>query len=178
MEDRALVLTAVRQLAFEDVTRAPLGPSEVRIRTLFSGISAGTELSQYRGTSPFMNRQWDDGHRVFRDAEDAERTFRSATSAMRKPARSSSGAGGEVFPGRRPVFGNWGTGPTRDERGRRCRQVDPGGADPRIGIFSHIGAVALNGVHDAASAGRPGRGVRPRRAGQIVLQAAGHQAPR
>ena len=26
----------------------------------------------------------------------------------------------------------------------------PEGADPRIGIFSHIGAVALNGVHDAA----------------------------
>ena len=26
----------------------------------------------------------------------------------------------------------------------------PTGADPRIGIFSHIGAVALNGVHDAA----------------------------
>jgi threonine dehydrogenase-like Zn-dependent dehydrogenase len=26
----------------------------------------------------------------------------------------------------------------------------PDGADPRIGIFSHIGAVALNGVHDAA----------------------------
>jgi threonine dehydrogenase-like Zn-dependent dehydrogenase len=25
----------------------------------------------------------------------------------------------------------------------------PEGADPRIGIFSHIGAVALNGVHDA-----------------------------
>jgi threonine dehydrogenase-like Zn-dependent dehydrogenase len=25
----------------------------------------------------------------------------------------------------------------------------PDGADPRIGIFSHIGAVALNGVHDA-----------------------------
>jgi threonine dehydrogenase-like Zn-dependent dehydrogenase len=26
----------------------------------------------------------------------------------------------------------------------------PADADPRIGIFSHIGAVALNGVHDAA----------------------------
>jgi threonine dehydrogenase-like Zn-dependent dehydrogenase len=26
----------------------------------------------------------------------------------------------------------------------------PAGVDPRIGIFSHIGAVALNGVHDAA----------------------------
>ncbi len=49
----------------------------------------------------------------------------------------------------------------------------PAGADPRIGIFSHIGAVALNGVHDARIRMGDlvvvfGLGV----PGQIVLQAA------
>ena len=43
---KALVLIAPRTLAFEDSGFVPLGPEEVRIRTLFSGISAGTELTQ------------------------------------------------------------------------------------------------------------------------------------
>ena len=49
--DKALVLTGVKQLAFENLPERSLAPDEVRIRTLFSGVSAGTELSQFRGTS-------------------------------------------------------------------------------------------------------------------------------
>jgi hypothetical protein len=63
----ALVVAGARKLAFEPVELRPLDAGEVRIRTLLSGISAGTELSQYRGTSPFMTRQWDAETRVFRD---------------------------------------------------------------------------------------------------------------
>ena len=33
------------------------GASEVRVRTLYSGISAGTELTQYRGTNPYLDKQ-------------------------------------------------------------------------------------------------------------------------
>ena len=57
---KALILAAARTLEFEATADRELVSGEVRIRTLFSGISAGTELSQYRGTSPFMNRTWDD----------------------------------------------------------------------------------------------------------------------
>ena len=67
--DQALVLAAVRHLAFEPLpSRAPAS-DEVLIRTLYSGVSAGTELSQYRGTSPFMTRSWDADRRVFRDGD-------------------------------------------------------------------------------------------------------------
>src|SRR6187399_304143 len=45
----------------------PLGPDDVRVRTLFSGISAGTELTAYRGTNPYLAKQWDDELRLFRD---------------------------------------------------------------------------------------------------------------
>jgi threonine dehydrogenase-like Zn-dependent dehydrogenase len=48
----ALLLKAARELAFEPLDLAPLAPDEVRIRTLYSGVSAGTELSQFRGTNP------------------------------------------------------------------------------------------------------------------------------
>ena len=62
---RSLILTAPRTLVFEDTDDAPLGTDEVRVRTLFSGVSAGTELTQYRGTSPFMDRRFDEATRLF-----------------------------------------------------------------------------------------------------------------
>ena len=78
--------------------------------------------------------------------------IRCAISATRKSARSSKSAApcDDLHAGQR-VFGTWGHRThhvaTRDYVRDRLL---PDGADPRIGIFSHIGAVALNGVHDAA----------------------------
>jgi threonine dehydrogenase-like Zn-dependent dehydrogenase len=40
---------------------------EVRLQTLYSGISAGTELTQYRGSNPYLVRQWNSEHRLFVD---------------------------------------------------------------------------------------------------------------
>lgn len=175
MGERGLVLTAVRQLAFEALAVGPLGPNEVRIRTLFSGISAGTELSQYRGTSPFMNRQWDATNRVFRSGDTPSWTF-----PVRNLGYEETGEVVETGPavtrvrlGDR-VFGTWGhrTMHVLAEADAADRMI-PADADPRIGIFSHIGAVALNGVHDARIRMGDlvvvfGLGV----PGQIVLQAA------
>jgi threonine dehydrogenase-like Zn-dependent dehydrogenase len=45
----------------------PLGPTDVRLRTLYSGISAGTELTAYRGTNPYLTKRWDDDRRLFVD---------------------------------------------------------------------------------------------------------------
>jgi threonine dehydrogenase-like Zn-dependent dehydrogenase len=173
--ERGLMLTAVRQLAFEELSVNPLGPNEVRIRTLFSGISAGTELSQYRGTSPFMNRQWDLANRVFRDAETPSWSFPVRNLGYEEAGEivETGAAVTRVKPGDR-VFGTWGhrTMHVMAEADAADRQI-PYGADPRIGMFSHIGAVALNGVHDARIRMGDlvvvfGLGV----PGQIVLQAA------
>ncbi|MBN9364296.1 MULTISPECIES: zinc-binding dehydrogenase [unclassified Devosia] len=175
MTERGLMLTAVRQLAFEELSVNPLGPNEVRIRTLFSGISAGTELSQYRGTSPFMSRQWDLANRVFRDAETPSWSFPVRNLGYEEAGEivETGAAVTRVKPGDR-VFGTWGhrTMHVMAEADAADRQI-PDGADPRIGMFSHIGAVALNGVHDARIRMGDlvvvfGLGV----PGQIVLQAA------
>ena len=45
----------------------PLGPGDVRLRTLFSGISAGTELTAYRGSNPYLTKRWDEELRLFVD---------------------------------------------------------------------------------------------------------------
>jgi 2-desacetyl-2-hydroxyethyl bacteriochlorophyllide A dehydrogenase len=173
--ETGLMLTSIRQLAFEDLPVNPLGPNEVRIRTLHSGISAGTELSQYRGTSPFMNRQWDLANRVFRDAETPSWTFPVRNLGYEEAGEivETASAVTQVKRGDR-VFGTWGhrTMHVMSE-GDAADRLIPAGADPRIGIFSHIGAVALNGAHDARIRMGDlvvvfGLGV----PGQIVLQAA------
>src|SRR3989304_5984108 len=48
------------------------------------------------------------------------------------------------------VYGPWGhrTHFVADAAWAAARRL-PAGRDPRLGVFSHIGAVALNGVHDA-----------------------------
>ena len=47
----------------------PLVPGSVRLRTWYSGISAGTELTAYRGSNPYLTRTWDAQRRLFVDGE-------------------------------------------------------------------------------------------------------------
>jgi 2-desacetyl-2-hydroxyethyl bacteriochlorophyllide A dehydrogenase len=62
---RALVLQAPRELQLVEHRSAPLLTGEVRLRSRLSGISHGTELSLYRGTSAFTDRVFDRGLRAF-----------------------------------------------------------------------------------------------------------------
>ena len=130
---------------------APLGPDEVRVRTLFSGVSAGTELTQYRGTSPFMDRRFDEATRLFVPGDAPSWPYPVRTLGYEEVGEivEVGSAADGVRVGQR-IYGTWnhcthavvGASYARD-------RAMPEGADPRFGIFSHIGAVALNGVHDA-----------------------------
>jgi 2-desacetyl-2-hydroxyethyl bacteriochlorophyllide A dehydrogenase len=62
---RTLVLDGPRQLRLAEQPSRPLGPGEVRLRARLSGISHGTELSLYRGTSAFADKVFDRGLRAF-----------------------------------------------------------------------------------------------------------------
>ena len=171
---RALVLNAPRALAIVDEADAPLAADEVRIRTLFSGISAGTELTQYRGTSPFMHRRWDEARRLFVDGEASwpYPVRNLGYEEVGEIVELGSAVSGLSVGDR--IYGTWNHKTHHVAPADYARErLMPAGADPRIGIFSHIGAVALNGVHDAQirigdvvaifGAGVPG---------QIVAQAA------
>src|SRR6476620_5000739 len=62
---RALVLEGERRLELQEQPSRPLKPGEVRLRARLSGISHGTELSLYRGTSAFADKVFDRGLRAF-----------------------------------------------------------------------------------------------------------------
>jgi threonine dehydrogenase-like Zn-dependent dehydrogenase len=129
-----------------------LKPDEVRVRTLFSGISAGTELTQYRGTNPFMQRRWDDARRLFVEGEGAPSWDWPVRNLGYEEVGEIVELGAEVegLAGGQRIFGTWNHRTHHVAPAAYARErLLPEGADPRIGIFSHIGAVALNGVHDA-----------------------------
>lgn len=58
-------LAGPRRISLEPCPRDPLGPGQVRVRTRYSGISAGTELTLYRGSNPRLSKDWDDAARMF-----------------------------------------------------------------------------------------------------------------
>src|SRR5919112_6468619 len=62
---RTLVLDGPRRLRLAEQPSRPLHPGEVRLKSRLSGISHGTELSLYRGTSAFTDKVFDKGLRAF-----------------------------------------------------------------------------------------------------------------
>lgn len=62
---RTLVLDGPRRLRLVEQPSRPLLPGEARLRSLMSGISHGTELNLYRGTSAFTDKVFDRGLRAF-----------------------------------------------------------------------------------------------------------------
>jgi 2-desacetyl-2-hydroxyethyl bacteriochlorophyllide A dehydrogenase len=62
---QTVAFTAPHEARLVDVEEQPLEPGSVRVRTWFSGISAGTELTAYRGTNPYLTGTWDPEERLF-----------------------------------------------------------------------------------------------------------------
>ena len=138
-------------------------PGRVRVRTWYSGISAGTELTAYRGSNPYLTSTWDAERRLFvagrrRPSPTPSRagaTPRSARSS-RSPTTSTAPAVGDV------VHGIW---------GHRSDAVVPAAAVAWRGLagrgrpLGHVRPGRLDRAQRRARrrrpAGRPGRGLRP-----------------
>ena len=127
--------------------RVALPSGSVRIRTLYSGISAGTELTLYRGTNPHLDRRWDPGRRLF--VEDASVRSYPNTAWGYSEVGEVVEVGVGVDPGLvgAVVWGLWGHRgevvlPLEAVTGR----VLPTAMEPLAGSFARVGAVALNAV--------------------------------
>ncbi len=148
----SLILTAPRTLAFREEPELTLQPDQVRLRTLFSGISAGTEMTYYRGTNPYLNKRWDEKLRLFVPATQGSVTYPVTNLGYEEVGEvvERGSAAGEIALGTM-VFGTWGHRTHHVANLEYIRpRLMPAGAEPIFGIFSHLGAIALNGIHDAA----------------------------
>ncbi|MPV36108.1 zinc-dependent alcohol dehydrogenase [Georgenia subflava] len=139
--------TAPGEVELVDVASEPLAPGTVRVRTWYSGVSAGTELTAYRGSNPYLSKTWDPARRIFTEGAP---TFGYPVSGW---GYSEVGEVVECaddvadLPPGTAVFGIWGhrseavvaAGPLRAQR-------VPTGAEAIHGVFARVGAIALNAV--------------------------------
>jgi 2-desacetyl-2-hydroxyethyl bacteriochlorophyllide A dehydrogenase len=146
-EPLVVALTGPRQVEVLRSPRAAVPPGHVRVRTLYSGISAGTELTLYRGTNPHLDRRWDPDRRLFVDE--------AATSAYPNTVWGYSEVGEVVELGTdvdEALLGVtvWGLWSHSQEVVLPVEKIDgrvlPAGLDPLGGTFARVGAVALNAV--------------------------------
>ncbi|SEE84780.1 zinc-dependent alcohol dehydrogenase [Ruania alba] len=151
---RIVRFSAPQHAEVVDVDDPALAPDEVRLRTLWSGISAGTELTAYRGTNPYMHHRWDTEDRLFVTGEPTH-TYPLDGWGYEEVGRISE-VGSDVDAGLvgRLVWGTWGhrTSAVRSADWVAPRLMEEWTGeeiDERAGAFAKIGAIALNAVLDA-----------------------------
>jgi threonine dehydrogenase-like Zn-dependent dehydrogenase len=132
-----------------------LGPREFRVKAVLSGISHGTELSLYRGTSAFADRVFDRDLRAFVTPGTPQATY-PATLGYELVGRveATGDAVQELNPGDLVHVG----APHRDEATLDLDAAAqstyppvrlPEGAPLERWLFVSVGAVALVAAHDA-----------------------------
>lgn len=63
--EKAIFIDGIRSICLKKIQLPKLKPNQVRVKTLFSGISQGTEMNEYRGDSPFYSKGFDRNLRLF-----------------------------------------------------------------------------------------------------------------
>jgi 2-desacetyl-2-hydroxyethyl bacteriochlorophyllide A dehydrogenase len=139
--------SAIREVELVEIAAQPLTPGSVRIATWYSGISAGTELTAYRGTNPYLTSTWDSERRLFVPGEPSfgypvTGWGYSEVGQVTEVADDVTDVQvGDV------VHGIWGH---RSDAVLPAAQVAgrlvPADVDPILGTFARVGAIALNSV--------------------------------
>ena len=145
-----LTVEAPGRIGFSSYDERPLAPNEVRIATLYSGISAGTEMTAFLGSNPYLHKRWNPERRLFDDAETSWE-FPMPTIGYEEVGEIVE-VGIDVsglVPGQL-VWGAWGhkSSHIASDPWATARLL-PESLHPVCGIFAQIGAIALNAVVDA-----------------------------
>jgi len=147
---KALWVEAPNKLIFRDIEERPVTSDEVKIKTIMSGISHGTELNLYSGKTPFKHKKFDLEKRLF---------FEQSTEDHFYPIQLGYELVGEItevgtkmdklkvgdlvhgyLPHQEVVY-------AKDE-GYGLLKL-PVGMTAETGMFEALGCVALNATHDA-----------------------------
>ncbi len=150
MTGRVVTFEGPRKVGLKEYEEPPLRSHEVRLQTLYSGISAGTELTAYRGSNPYLSKRWEDKRRLFLEGEVTFHYpvegwgYEEVGEVVEVGSEVSTVQLGET------VWGTWGhKSTTVVEESWAAKRRLPSGVDPLLGVFSRIGAIALNAVLDA-----------------------------
>ena len=126
------------------------GPGEVLLETIYSGISAGTELTAYRGSNPYLAKQWDAERRLFVPGNSSLAYPVDGWGYEEVGRVVAVGSDRNTDLVGHSVWGAWGhrSLAVRSAEYARARLL-PRDSEPIAAVFAKIGAIAMNAVLDA-----------------------------
>jgi len=153
--DRVVVVRGPGDIALVDVPRERLPAGGLRVETLYTGLSAGTELTWVKGTNPYLTSSWDPQLGLFRPDAPGQGypVTRLGYMEVGRVVRSDSPAYAE---GQRVAmaYGHK-TAHAADPAAEHIVAL-PEELDPLLGVYvAHMGPICANGLlHAAADATR------------------------
>ena len=150
--DRALRIEAPGQAVVgEEPAVADVPPDRFAVRTRYSGLSAGTELSLFKGTNPYLSSSWDADLGLFRPGE-AATSYPVNTLGYMEVATVTASRSPAVQPGDLVAMA-YGHRETylADPLVDRFVPLPPD-VEPILGIYvTHMGPICANGLLHAAA---------------------------
>ncbi len=143
---RSLGVERPGQAYFFGYDEGPPGDGQVRLDLLYTGFSAGTELTFVKNSNPYLHSRWDAGRGVFVPGEPSAHFPVPFLGYMESARVSESGADdfavGDVVGA---VFGHK-TGHTADPSNDLMVKLPPA-IDPILGVYvGQMGPIAANGI--------------------------------
>jgi predicted dehydrogenase/threonine dehydrogenase-like Zn-dependent dehydrogenase len=151
MTVRVLQVVAPGEPALVDEADQPVGDGRFRVDTLFSGVSAGTELTFVKGTSPHLSTAWDPVLGLFH-ADRPGTGYPVRRLGYMQVGRVTENGGTPFRPGQvvAMAYGHR-TSHVADPAAEHVVPL-PADVDPLLGIYAaHMGPICANGLLHAAA---------------------------
>ena len=153
---RCLGVEAPGRLYFWEYDEPPLAAGQARLETLYTGLSAGTELTFFKGSNPYLRSRWDEDLCLFEPSRPGA-TFPVPFLGYMEVGRVLASRCGAVREGAllAMTYGHK-SGHTADLAQEFAVEL-PEGLDPLLGIYvAQMGPICANGLlHAAADAVGP-----------------------
>jgi 2-desacetyl-2-hydroxyethyl bacteriochlorophyllide A dehydrogenase len=138
-----VIFTGPKQVSFRDYPEPRLKEGEVRLATLFSGISHGTEMNLYRGTAPNISKSLEDGLFVAGEGR-LSYPFPYGYEEVGEVVELGPGATGVALGDRFALSCNHCTSSVQSAEGLARVGRLPADFPPELGIFKALGGVAMD----------------------------------
>ncbi|GAA1889068.1 zinc-dependent alcohol dehydrogenase [Asanoa iriomotensis] len=151
MSDRVVVVTAPGEVAIRDVAAEQVTPGTFRVETVFSGVSAGTELSYVKGTNPYLGSTWNAELGLFEPGASASPYPVERLGYMEVGRVVASGTAAVPEGGLVAMTYGHRTAYLGDPLVDRVVPL-PADVDPMLGVYAaHMGPICANGLLHAAA---------------------------
>jgi len=145
---KAATITGPSTVEVRDVPVGAPGPGQVRVETMFSGISAGTEMNVYRGRAPMWRMHRDPSTGLFAKSDEPDWTY-PLVYGYANVGRVTSAGEGVTARSEGDVVFSYTAHQSVVLADAEATVPVPRGIDPRFAVLNANLNTALNGVLDA-----------------------------